>query len=795
MEPILEKVVGSGIISSSVFTSYSKSGVTAIACGGILSIFVPKSKIRYDYVVDPKIREITALAFSPSGTDIAIAESGPNSTIWVVSFSDSFDKIISTYPIKTAQNGFSYIGLTPEAKSLVEIDNEEKPFLYLWDLTTPNASVIGYYHLSAIPKHLHISFDGKLAIVSGEKLLQFINIQPKTDSKQGDKPVVLQSRSGAKVKFKDRTFVASAINPNEPNDALCLTNYGTLVIFEKAGSICSQNTKLRMPKFSIIPVEFKVKATSLAIDNKIILIGTETGSILAVKKDATQYVIFGRFSITGKSVVAITLSKRIVSAAYSDGSIIFWLRKIKEPPLLTISNHSGSINATITEKEGTMYTAGSDGTIRIWDIQEGERICKQIIAKPVDFNQSLTGIRCIVCVGNFLVAGDFRGTLHVLSKANLNPIQQLQISKQAITAIASNQDTVVCGTDVGKIITFQVALTGLIQLKTVTLNNPSTVTSLLITDDGKIIAACADELRLFNGQEIKSIQASSLSLSFFPNKKYFVSACNDDNSMKIIKINNFSVFRSYNLANGSYPVKVSVEPSSGLFISACMSDSTVRIVDSFSGEQIYVISSMSSLITDISYISGNFVLSSFQGFCGIWRLPEQIHNAIKERTVPDVLSLLNEQHTTSANMKNMRGSIMRSSVVDGMFEEAKESVQNDLTTIEEAGEEEDDEEQNGSQNMVFDQPRPSKQGQYESKIDNIVRASFIKKSKKYEIEDVATNLKSVFQEALEILNTEGDKEETKELRDVVQQAQRKCIKSEWFKELLKQNIDSFLLCK
>lgn len=803
MEPFLEKVVGSGIISPSVFTSYSKSGVTATACGGVLSIFVPKSKVRYDYVVDPSIREITALSFSPSGADLAIAETGPNSSIWVVTFSETFDKIIGKYPIKTAQNGFSHIGLTSEAKTLVEIDSEEKPFLYLWDLTTPKPSVIGYYHLSSIPRHMHISFDGKLVIVSGEKLLRFINIQPRLENKPDDKPVILQSRSGAKVKFKDRTFVSSAVNPNEPNDALCLTNDGTLVIYERAGYICAQNTKLRMPKFSIVPVEFKVKATSLAIDNKIILIGTETGSILAVKKDSNQYVIFGRFSITGRSVTAISLSKRIVSAAYSDGSIIFWLRKIKEPPLLTITNHCGPVNSIFADKDGTLVTAGSDGTVRQWEIQTlepligkdqlGERACNQVVKMPSDFKTALTGIRCICAVGNFIVAGDHRGTVHVLSRQTLKDIQQLAVAKQAITAIAANNESVVAGTEGGKLISFQVAVTGLIQAKTFTMSNNGTVCSILVTNDGYTVAANISEIRIFNGQNSVAISQSALSLSLLPNGKYFAAACNEDCSLKIFKLSDGSTFRSHKLSIGSYPVKVAVEPSSGLFIAACMSDSTIRIVDTFSGDQLHSIPAMTSLITDLVYIgSGDFIVSSFAGFCGLWRVPDSIHAAIREKNLPDVLSLLNDAPSSPAR-NSMRGSIMRSSVVDGMFEEAKENA-NNLTAIEEEGGEEEDEAPEESSYQAFNQPRPSKQGEYESNIDKIVRASFMKKSKRSEIEEVAQTLKSVFQEAVSIVESANGSEDVKELQETIEAAQRRCLKSEWFKKMLHERIESFL-CK
>lgn len=804
MKPFLSKVIGTGNSKEPCFSTHYPSGATAFACGGVISVIVPKTKSRFEFVVQDDIKEITALSFSQKTAEIVLGERGTNARIFVISLSNTFNKILSKIEIKTKENGFSHVALSNDSTKLISISNDEKPFLLLWDLTQPKPAVSGYYHLSQIPKHLHVSQDGKLAIVSGQKLLRFINLQPK----QSDKPEILTTHNGNVGRLKQPTFVAAALSPVEPYDAFCLTSEGTIYVFERAGVLYSVNSKLRVP-LSIAPVHLNCgKTTCLAVDNKIITVGTENGSVLAIRKETdkgkAQYVIFGKFPQENKCVEAISLSKKMVSVSYSDGTIIVWYRKMHVDPALILAAHCGPVTTIVPiNDEMSVATAGSDGTVRLWDIggdaksKQGERITKQVSKRPDDFSAAITGIRCIASIDDFILAGDCFGSLHVLMKDTLNEIQNISVTKQPITAVACSNKKAVIGTEVGKLFFYDVTPTGLI-LKCNSQVQSSTISALCVTDE-EIISSGSDGVIItdFNLRTKSSVPGATISISLIPNKKFVVAGLLDGN-VNIIRISDGTIFRSYKLSSSAYPIKVKVEPKSGLIIGVCMSDGTVRIVDTFSGDQVFVFYSMAGLVTDANFILGDLAVSSFNGFCSVWTMPPSIHTAIQQKLspVPNFIEEDKEEDAKAADkmqQQTVRGSIMRSSIANGFFEEVKNNGASLETVIEETAEEEEEQEST----TAFDAPRPSQQGEYESNIDNLVRASFIKRDRCSRIENVADALKDVFEKAQAILANPPDdcEKEVSELGSAVESAQRGVFKDDWFKQLLHDKVDAFLATK
>jgi hypothetical protein len=87
----LDTVIGSSVLTRATFAVHPQTGATAFPSHGLVSILLPTARRRYDVIIDPACREIKSLAFSSTGTHLAVGERGPSARFFIATFTDSFD--------------------------------------------------------------------------------------------------------------------------------------------------------------------------------------------------------------------------------------------------------------------------------------------------------------------------------------------------------------------------------------------------------------------------------------------------------------------------------------------------------------------------------------------------------------------------------------------------------------------------------------------------------------------------------------------------------------------------------
>ena len=760
-EPTLDKIIGSSAISQNNYSVHYETGACAFSCNGFLSIVLPGNRDeknqsegdedkRYDISVDDNCREITSLSFSNTGEHLVIGEKGPNARFFITTLSNDFCKITSKIEVKTNENGFSCIAMNSTKNKLVTIGNDPQPFLLLWDTSKPRPESIGYYHLPGIPSHLQISSDGRFAIVGGNKILKFIDINIQKNSSH---PSNLRCRNANICEFKNSNFVAVGITIDSPCSAYGLTDNGILCYFDHSTipfSYKRENTDTNRSNLKALspivttPINLQSQTTSLSLDKKIILVGTTTGEILAIKKSDSKHAIFGQFSSDAEAVVAIGISKKLTASAYNNGTLMFWKRKINSQPILTLPGHRGPV-CGLAITSNFILSCGSDSTIRVWELQTNkaftekssqEQIYMRSITKQIpNYTATLTGVRCIATKENHVFAGDFAGTLHVmrLNKRKLEEIKNIVESPKDVLCVAVDPNKPYVGTGGGDGFSRIYHING--DNISLTLSNKhfnSPITAITFIPNGFVIASSEGIkfCHLPKGDFYCKVNVDEaiLSLTTLPNGKAVVSGgC--DGCISIWLVAKGTLSRKYKISPSSYPLAIAVDKS-GLFVAAALSDGFIRLLDIFSGDTIYSFQSHAGIITCITFHENDLLLSSFSGIIMRWTLPPAIHDAISERNgMKRPILPMGDMRRSGLDL--LRGSIMKGSipnigckfktidnkriVVDKPLAQDIESLKND--------EEEDEVEQAG-----FDAPRPFIEGEYETRVDDIVRQSFIRRS-------------------------------------------------------------------
>lgn len=749
-EPVLDKIIGCSNLTKSKMSVHYESGATVFASHGFLSIVVPQKKQRYDFKIADDGREISALAFSVNETSVVVGELGTSARLFIFTFNEKFDAILSKQEIKTKENGFSCLALNQKAGKLITVGNDENPFLLLWDLTQPRPACIGYYHLPVVPQHVTFSPDCNFAIVSGDKLLKAID----TSISYASTPCILKTRNFNIGKYKTSVFVSSAVNARPPYNIYSLTDTGTLCIIDSTSvsfqprKKVSNSTQRNLPPVLVTPINLNNGPTTcITLDRKIILVGTANGSILAIKRDGDEHRIFGQFAADGKCVTAVGIADRMISAAYDDGSIICWQRKISSAPIISLPSHIGPVcQFCFAKDKSIVISCGSDGTVKEWRIQRNNGLVgkssqelifsTQVTNKIKDFYSQLCGVRCIATFANLVFAGDNNGILHVLELSTLNELQRVIENKAGIFSIAVHPKLPYLATG---------GADGVIRLYNIYPESTSAVLSrteivtahstpiMDICFAGMSIVSCSTDGVRFMTKELKKYatyhpEEPCLTLSAVPNEK-FVVAGGCDHSVVILRASNGTVFRRYKLSMSAYPLHVCVDRS-GLFVAVAMSDGSCRTLDIMSGDVIEMFLSMAGIITNVAFHEDDILLSSVSGCIMRWSLPNAIHNVITEKLSKDlpIIDLIGDEPAIPLNRREMvtAGSMLNFSAApkSHLFKPVEEEPMSNGQPV--IGEELDATDGNAA---GFDAPRPSVVGSEESKVDAIVRASFVRAKK------------------------------------------------------------------
>jgi hypothetical protein len=152
-------------------------------------------------------------------------------------------------------------------------------------------------------------------LVVGDRLFKIVEI----NEQETDRPRMLTALNGAVGSLKEKRFVGCTASP-DARSGYALTDDGHLVHLNLEKS------------FVVTPILLGEPTTSLTMDAKILLVGTRGGDTLAVRQlGGNDHRIFGKFSAR-VPVVAVGIADRQTVAAYQDGSLIFWQRKVNSGP-------------------------------------------------------------------------------------------------------------------------------------------------------------------------------------------------------------------------------------------------------------------------------------------------------------------------------------------------------------------------------------------------------------------------------------------------------------------------------
>lgn len=622
-EPSLDIIIGQSTITRNNFSYNYETQSCAFPSGGFLSIISLKGSERNNIIVSN--RSISAISFSRTGNSIAVGESGPSSSVYVLTFTgDKYDNVESKIVINTKEKGFSCLSLDYANKRLITVGKGDQPFLLLWDLKKSNPVILGHYHLPVTPTH--ISMNDNIALVSGNKMLKIIHLAV---TYKGS-PVLLKVTNANILSYKNSKFVAVDC---QANTCYALTSNGTL---------CSFNSRNISKQLSLKTFNTnRGTTTSMSVDEKLIVCGTTKGSILGIKRTIPLH-LFGRFLSPDKSVVAVGVLKNSLVAAYSDGCIMFWKRKLNTVPRLSFSSSIGPICAMhLIHEETVLISVGNDGFIRAWEIKsENENSSQALIGEVLlkkyekDLND-ISGIRCITSASNdrFLFAGDDNGSLFKINSSNLQKMNEIKENGKSVHCIATHPSLplIATGGGDGDLRVYNISSDNIVLSMDKKLSD-SPITHITFTETG-IICTSSTKMFFCHLPNLKcavyaEYNGTSLfmSLSYAKQAQLVFASCEDMN-LHAFDTNTGKIFRTYRLSYSDFPIKAIIHHS-GLVIAAAMSDGQVLIIDTMSGEIILSFQTYAVNITDILFHENDIIVSTFSGCMLRWKLPQIIHNIL-----------------------------------------------------------------------------------------------------------------------------------------------------------------------
>lgn len=628
-EPTLDIIIGQSTITRNNFSSNYENQACAFPSGGFLSIISLKGSERHDIILSNTTTTISAISFSKSGNSIAVGESGVSSRVFILTFpNDKYDEVESKIIVNTKEKGFSCLALDYANKRLITVGYGDQPFLLLWDLKKAKPTILGHYCLPTVPTH--ISIGENIALVSGNKMLKVIHL---IASHKG-KPVLLKVTNANIGNFKNSKFVSVSC---QPTACYALTSTGTICSFSPRNI----STKLTLKMFNTN----RGTTTSMSADEKLIVCGTTKGSILGIKRTIPLH-LFGSFLSPGKSVVAVGVLKSSLVAAYNDGCILFWKRKLNTMPRLSFSSSSGPIcSIELIHGDSVLISTGNDGFIRAWEITTKDGNSTQALIGENQIKKferdlkSISGIRCVTSGNNdkHLFAGDDNGSLYKINAFNLQIMNELRDNSQSIHCISAHHSLPLIATGGGdgtlrvyNISSDNIVLSMAKEISKMPLNSLTfTETGIVCSSSEKLFFCRLPDLSCSVYSEYDG-KSAFMSLSYAKQAKLVFAAC-QNMSLFAFDTNNGKLFRTYVLSYSDFPIKALVHPS-GLIIATAMSDGTVLIIDTMSGEIVLSFQTFAGMITDMIFHKNDIIVSTFGGCLMRWKLPDEIHKILDNKS-------------------------------------------------------------------------------------------------------------------------------------------------------------------
>ena len=182
--------------------------------------------------------------------------------------------------------------------------------------------------------------------------------------------------------------------------------------------------------------------TTIQFDYELIVLGTDTGHVLAVnpKNGLIQHSFSGH---TG-GVWALHYQGDCLITGSTDRTIRIW--SIKQRKLLqTLIGHRSTVRCLGLSADGKTCISGSrDRTVKLWDVQTGS------LLKSFDQHHS-ESVRCLAVQGTLAVTGSYDGTLRVWDLKQRCCVHHLVGHSDKIYSVAFDGTLIVSGGHTGTV--------------------------------------------------------------------------------------------------------------------------------------------------------------------------------------------------------------------------------------------------------------------------------------------------------------------------------------------------------
>ncbi|KAK0411497.1 hypothetical protein QR680_005680 [Steinernema hermaphroditum] len=687
----LEKVLGCTACLSSVSVD-EKSGAVAYPAGSTVVIYHPRTNSQAHLIGTTK-SNITSLAFSKCGKFIVTGEYGhePKVRVWELYTREGQFCGQQLCELKEHKLGISCVRFSNDAKFVISVGNQHDKSVVVWDWR--NGLKVAENRLTSQVNAMDVSENGLSFVTVGVRHVKFWYLPTPHDQ------ATLQGRSAILADQRNNTFV----------DVCCAREGRTFAITQTKLLVEFHDKKL------VNVYELKKSSPySLALGNAELFIGFENGTIRALDLDTLQQKFvfctphfLGTDVVNAQSPGALVQSNHptgsryphayfilyhgrtsTMTAFYSDRSIYQW-QVLGGGQITKVSSHlshAGHIfdlqvvpTSSSLHASGTFVTAGSDETIRIWNIEKADlpasdlfsmnNVLSQELKKIVyvgESNDSLIepsektfgavagdtldsriGVRCIRVSpdGKHLASGTKDGNIFIFDftssememivehDAHNSEVLCLQYSNPATGAryvfASGGRDRLVHLFD---------PLHDYSHLLTVD-DHASSINAInfLLTSDGLDMYTCATDklvvirrLSETNGQISctrvnQFVSQCSLNDMVLSPEGTLVAACHDRQIRSFNNQGKLTKVVKGTLCEDGALTKLSLDPS-GTFAAAVCSDRFVYLMNASTGECAAVLSGFSEPVTAIGFTNDcrRIIVVSYSGCIFIWRLSSML---------------------------------------------------------------------------------------------------------------------------------------------------------------------------
>ncbi len=279
------------------------------------------------------------------------------------------------------------------------------------------------------------------------------------------------------------------------------------------------------------------------------------------------------------NAVAVTPDEQQAISASADGTLRVWDLKNGQS-LRTLQGHTAPVNAvTVTPDGQQAVSASADGTLRVWDLKSGQSL--------TTLEGHTAPVNAVVVAGQQAISASLDGILRVWDLKNGNSLRTLQGHTASVNAVAviPNGQQVVSASNDGTLRVWDLK-SG--QSLTTLEGHTAPVNAVGVTPDGQqAVSASADStLRVWDlksGTSSRALEGHSapvLGVAVTPDGKQAISA-SADGTLRVWDLKSTQLQRTFR--GHTYPVNAVTVTPNGQQVFSASADGSVRVWDLKSG--------------------------------------------------------------------------------------------------------------------------------------------------------------------------------------------------------------------